>query len=605
MTSPRKILKPRTTFALSLGVVTIASLICRIGYVAWQSAHDPGFARPGLDGGYYVAWARGLGGGAGEPQGVFYLAPLYPHLLAAFFGEFGERFGLLYALQQTMIVGAASLLALGAERAIGATAAVAAATVVLLYHPTVFFASRPIGEPVALLLAAAAVYLCRRTSLASATGAGVAIGLATLARANLLVVAVGLAALEGARGQWTRALVLGAAATVTLAPVALRNYVAGGHAVLVSSNAGLTLYHGNGPGAVGVFTPAAGFSGSLERQRDEATLLARARTGRALDAVDADRWWGREALHARLDDPLGTIRLLSRRAALLFDNYEHGLDDAPRLDENPWRRTFPLPLAVLLALATVGAVTGFAASGGLAVWVPIAATAATPLVFYVSSRYRLPMAFFLGVPAGVGAAAIFGVRRPGPWRGRLALALAAGVVVGVGSLLVPSTALARTEEAAAHANRAAVFAEVHDLDGAQAEAGRALALDPSNILARYNLAVALGKADRKPEAEALYRDVLARDPTHAESAGNLAKLLVERGAATEAIPILERALAGRPADATCWTNLIVASISTGDWERARRAVSDAKRIGVVLAPELVAAAGAGGDTMRRSGERGR
>jgi tetratricopeptide (TPR) repeat protein len=299
--------------------------------------------------------------------------------------------------------------------------------------------------------------------------------------------------------------------------------------------------------------------------------------------------------------------LLARRVLLVLDNYEHSLDAAPALDENPWRFAFPAPFCLLLGFAAVGWVAlGLAGSGGIAAWVPILATVATPLVFYVSSRYRLPTALFLCVPAGAGAAVILGATRVAPSSKRIISAVLTGSLVAIVSLIVvPSGALARSEEAAAHANRASVFAEGHDLKRAEGEARRALALDPSSVPARYNLAVVLVAGGLKADAEALYREVLEVDPSHAESAGNLANLLIERGDAKEAVPILETALSGRPGDAACWTNLVVAWISLGDSARARRAVVEAENMGVQLAPELVEAAGAESKGMRPIGEKGR
>jgi Flp pilus assembly protein TadD len=594
------------TFGLSLCTVAMASVVLRLGYVGWQASQEPTFSRPILDGALYLAWAHGLASGAGGPAGAFYLAPLYPHLLAGFLVLFGDALGLLYALQQTLLVAAGCLLALRFVASLGQTAAFSVALAFLLYHPSAYFASRPIGEPIALFLSALGVYLLGRRSLVAVAVAGLVFGLATLARPNLLLVVVGLsiAAMMG-RG-WQRGLVLAAAVAVTLAPVTIRNFVASGHPVLISANGGLTLYHGNGPGALGIYTPAAGFSGSVATQRDEATLLARTRTGKQLDAVDADRFWGREAMRVRRSEPLGTLELLARRMFLVLDNYEHSLDDAPALDANPWRFAFPVPFALLLGLAALGLVAaGFAGSGGPAAWVPILATAATPIVFYVSSRYRLPMALFLCVPAGAGAAAIFGAVRAAPSRRRLRMAILSGVLVASASLLVPSAALARAEEAAALANRASVFAEAHDLGRAEKEARRALALDPSSVPARYNLAVVLAAGGRTSDAERLYRQVLTADSSHAGSAGNLAKLLVERGAAKEAIPILERALASRPGDAACWTNLVVAWISLGDVARAQRAIAEAEKLGVQLAPELIEAAGAATAAVSPTGETGR
>ena len=65
-----------------------------------------------------------------------------------------------------------------------------------------------------------------------------------------------------------------------------------------------------------------------------------------------------------MEHPLESLGLLVRRAGLLVDNHEHGLDYAPALDRNPLRQTFRLgrhevawvPFALIFGLAVVGLV---------------------------------------------------------------------------------------------------------------------------------------------------------------------------------------------------------------------------------------------------------
>ena len=151
-------------------------------------------------------------------------------------------------------------------------------------------------------------------------------------------------------------------------------------------------------------------------QRQEATALAKVRSGLDLDPVEADRWWGRRALRTRVEQPGNTIRLLLLKFVLLLDNYEHSLGYHPQLDSNPWRLTIGLagrgeiavvPFALLLGLAAAAVMlAGTRGSGGWRIWGAILACAATPLLFYVSSRYRLPATALLTVPAGSGLAAL-------------------------------------------------------------------------------------------------------------------------------------------------------------------------------------------------------
>lgn len=577
----------RRAFDAALSAILLGGLAVRVGYVLTQRHIDPQFARPMLDGAVYLDWARDWAGGKPGPAGAYYQAPLYPFVLAAAIRAFGDNFAALYVAQHAAVVASAGLLALFARRAAGEPAALAVAALVLLYHPILFFASRPLGEPVALLALSTALFLAGFATRRSAFLAGLAAGVSALARPNLLLVpAVWFVPLSrrGPRGG-AGLLMLGVA--IALLPVLVRNSAASGHLVGVSTNGGLTLYHGNGPGAMGVYTPAQGLSGNPVSQRDEATSVAGARSGRPLDPVEADRWWGRQAVAVRLADLPGTAWLVVKRIGLVLDNYEHSLDYAPRLDENSWRRTAPLGFAGLLGLAAAGVrLLGFRGTGGWPVWGAIVAAVATPLAFYVSSRYRLPLAALLAVPAGAGAAALCGAGAVKIAARRLE-ALGIGAACALVSLSIPSAALARSEEAVSLANRAVTHQLNGDLASAERDARRSMARDPSFVGARFALGVILEARGRVSEAEGAYRRALAIDPVHAEAAGNLAKLLILKGAPEEAIPLLRRALAAWPGNEVCWTNLVLAFVAAGDQRAAHDAAEEAGRLGVVLDPQVI------------------
>src|SRR6185503_13572484 len=165
---------------------------------------------------------------------------------------------------------AAALAGVTARRFAGDAAGLATAALALLYHPALFFASRPLGEPLALLLMAAALALAPREGGGSGLAAGFVAGLASLARPNLLPVAAAWAAADVGRRRAARAGLLIAGVAAAVLPAAWHNYVASGRLVPVSANGGVVFWLGNAPGAVGVYTPVNGFTGSLSTQQDEA-----------------------------------------------------------------------------------------------------------------------------------------------------------------------------------------------------------------------------------------------------------------------------------------------------------------------------------------------
>lgn len=580
-------------FSVQLAMVLALGAAVRGAYVLAGPNHDLGWALTSLDGKYYLDWARSLAAGAAGPDGAFYLAPLYPYALAGFLRLFGDNLFLLYLLQHAAIVVVAGLLAVAARRLAGDRAGLAAAALALLLHPPLFFASRPAGESLAVLLTAAALILAGRERLTSTGLAGGLAALAALARPNLLLVPVFWAASEGLARRWRHVACLLGATVLILGPIAIRNLRVSGHLVPISSNAGLTLYHGNGPAATGGYTSPAGFSGKVETQRDEATGLARIRSGDAsLDAVDADQYWGRQAIRERLSDPLGSLRLLAWRTLLLADSYEHGLDDPPALDPSPWRRLAPVRFGWILGLSAAAVLLlGWRRTGGRIVWGAVAACAASPLLFFTASRYRLPLEVVLCVPAGVGVSELLLAVREAPWARRTLLAGTAVAGFVLLSIAVPSGELAKSEEAGALANRVELETKAGHLDAALKTAQASVALDPSNLLARYNLGVVFQAQGRSAEAEDSFRAVLRLDAGHAAAAGNLANLLIAEQKPQEAVGVLRDALEKGAGNDVCWNNLVVALALSGDNDAARAAFDEAARRGVPLDRALFDAIG--------------
>ena len=547
-------------FAHLLAILLLVGFCARLAYVLGQAASDPAFALPILDGAYYVEWARSLaegragplGGHPGESGNAFYLAPLYPLFLAGFMRVFGENYALIYYAQQLLMILSAAFIGLAGRRLSGEWAGLAAAALWLAYHPSMFFASRPVGEALAIVLLAGALLLRSRPVPQSAGLAGLLCGVATLARPNLLLVAVAWT-LDGlSRRRWKCAGLIVAGVVVALLPTLARNLAVSGHPVPVSANGGMTLYHGNAPGARGIGWFARGLSGRLSEQQAEATRLAAFFEGREVDAVEADRWWGRRAVRARLDDPGGSLQLVARRLALIFSNEELSLDYAPALDVRPWRWLAPVPFALLIGLAGAGLfLCGVAGSGERTVWGAAAACAFTPLAFYVSSRYRLPLAAVLCIPAGAGLAALAS-REFAPWRRGAALAIVAAIVVL--SVFSPTGGLDGTSEAAARANRAAAWMKTGNPVRAEADLKRALEIDPDSVPALARLAALLEGEGRGAEVDEYYRRALAEHPA-------------------------------TPAER--WTDTVLGRVGAGDLPAAGRAAERARRDGVELDPELL------------------
>jgi Tfp pilus assembly protein PilF len=577
-------------FRRRLAMLLLGGALVRVAYTVGQAATDPWFDFAMLDARYYLDWAQSLAAGAPGPQGAFYLAPLYPYVLAALFSISGRSLVAVYALQQALILAAAGLVAVGARRELGERGALGAGALLLLHHPILYFAARPLGESLAVALLLASVIAALRPGARAGFAAGLLAGLASLARPNLLLVPLCWAGVSvlGRRPARVAALVTGVALVV--APVTLRNLRTSGHFVPISSNSGITAFHGNGPGARGIYTQPYGFPSDAVDQRAAATSLARARSGLDLDDVEADAWWGRQALRERAGHTGDTLGLLAWRVALTAGDREFGLDYSPMLDPNPLRPTLRVPpdfeialvpWALLLGLAGAGVVAvGWRGSGGPVVWSAILACLATPILFYFSSRYRLPVAALLALPAGVGLAEL---ARASPRR--IPAAVVCAVLFAL-SLAVPSGSLYRLQIAGGLVKRAAAYLEAGDRSAALADARRALALDPASTRARLVLGDALLGAGRFGEAEAVFREGRARGPAP-EAAVGLAASLAGQHRFAEAESELRRELVLSPRSAPCWNALVSVLYAAGDGAAAHGAAAEARGRGVAIDADLL------------------
>jgi 4-amino-4-deoxy-L-arabinose transferase-like glycosyltransferase len=247
----------RLRFAPLLAILLAAGLGMRLAYVIGEGAADPTYALPILDGAYYIDWASAIASGEagafaghpGEAAGAFYLAPLYPLFLAGFLRIFGENFPLLFYVQQLLSVASAGFLAVAGKRLVSERAGLVAAVLFLAYHPLLFFASRPLGEALAIFLLTGAIAVGAGRRVGSGFGSGLLVGAATLARPNLLLVG-GAWFLAGVPGRnWKRSGLFAAGLLLAVLPTTVRNLALSGHPVPVSANGGMTLYHGNAPEA--------------------------------------------------------------------------------------------------------------------------------------------------------------------------------------------------------------------------------------------------------------------------------------------------------------------------------------------------------------------
>ena len=411
----------------SIAVFSLA-LLLRLGYL-YELSDSPLFAAPVVDARTYVEEARYLSevSWTGK-QAPFWQPPLYPYALAALFALGGENYYLPRLLQALLGAMVCVLTYLLGRQIFGTGIGLAAALFAAGYGPLIYFG----GE---LLPVLPAVFLNLLLLYLLATGhsqprylfIGFLTGLSALTVANILLflpVLLGWLYWNQKReGHAPRAALKAPAllligCTLVIAPVTWRNFAVGDDLVLISHNAGINFYIGNNaeyertttirPGREWlelVETPA------REAGIEKASEKSRYFFGLSWDYISAQ--------------PLDFMELLAYKGYLFLRG-----DEIPRNLDLYYARTHSRLLSLLMwkdGLAfPFGLVVPFALLGLYAFWrspegrspegrlllLFVATYAASIVLFFVTSRYRMPAVPPLLLFAAFGVRALWFLPRP-------------------------------------------------------------------------------------------------------------------------------------------------------------------------------------------------
>ena len=476
------------------------------------------------DGSQYVqqadpeTWASSLHRGWSDR--AFFRPPLPSYYFASLFPAVGFNRLAVSAVQSLLALLAYWLIYLAVLRRLGRGIALATLVVVCMHPVLMFFDSSLEDSPVALLCVAAAVFAAdwaRDGKPARWVLAGLATGLALLARPQFGFVAAGLAIMAWMDTPQRKARAVTAFVLPVLwlvAPAIWHNHQANGTWSLVSDTFGQNAYWGNGPNPE-YRTSLLGYWNiwEVDRGSPAATLSAglKARTGEAT----ADAAYLAETIRYLRDRPGSAAGEIGRKIWRHLSNYEIPRTcnfSSLRQHVLVWRIPF-LPYSLMLGFALLG-LRGLDRKFTWILLLPAIATVATEVVFFNASRYRSLGLPFL-VPFSVrGVLAIVGFVRAREWRW---LAGSAAILVGLfalGHFAVPKSE--RDRHLAVQHFMEAMLESYADEDGAwlrfsddrfQHHLALARHLDPENLDAFSVDEKMLIRSGRGAEAE---RNIRAR-----------------------------------------------------------------------------------------------
>jgi tetratricopeptide (TPR) repeat protein len=527
-----------------LAIMALA-LLLRVVYLLQAREHL--FYNELADSLYYHQWAEHIiRGQLWSP--VFYMGPLYPHLLAFFYVIFGPHPEAVLWFQVLLGTVSCGLIYLLGRMTFGHIVGLLAASMGALYVVEIFYEGLLLMAitlyTLNLLMLLSIIWAFRRKGWYLWTVPGLLLGLSALGRANVLFflpfLILGIFLL--ARGHGQREIRPGAAILAVLlglflviAPVAVRNVVVGGDLVFITSNLGLNFFVGNNPVGQGYYEAPKGLALSSDYSGSK---IAEILMGKELKPSGVSRFWLQRALAFVRTQPGAFLRLTANKLLLFWNAYEipqaenlYFFERFASMLKLPWLRFSILGPLGLLGMAL-----------SLKHWrrmyfllAFIFSMMCATVLFYVLARLRLQVCSVLMVFAGYALTWM--------WQRLRARKIRQLVVAILG--LVPLALLVNAEHPAlnstkdlakSHTSLARYLSrQQNDLQGAFRECHMAKEIYPqlgNTYLCLADLNVAQGRGE---EAVDLWRRTLQIDPQQSFVHFNLGNLYAQAGMREQAI----------------------------------------------------------------------
>lgn len=616
-------MRERTQIALVLGL----ALMLRVIFLSESMLRNPTFFAPIIDAYTYdkLALAEVRGGGMG-PESVW--QPLfYPYFLSLCYYVFGYGFVSVRIIQIILGLLTCALTYILGKRLFNANAGLLAALLVAVSGPLIFYEGELLPATWEVFWFLGSLFLFQEwtgarggRALAKSWGSGFVCGVGVMLRALIApfyLAAIVVCIVQNSQRSWREAARLAGAtlcgAALVFVPVLVRNHSLAQRWILLPLSGGLNFYIGNNPEAdktVAVRPGDQWYQLTVSPRRDGVFL-----------APEGPRYFYRKAFEYIRDNPRAFVKGLGRKTELLFSARE-----IPRnIDVYLFRRYsgvlrllvwriggFGFPMGIIIPLALFGAVINLRQFRRMAyLYFFVIAYSVSVVLFFVSSRYRLPLLPALCLFAASGVCCICEKWKMKERAGLfLSLAFLAGIFAFCNrALRIPEDSVdfeselymalgtvhlergereqggrylgksveADPKNADAHNLLGLLKLQEGELDRAGEEFGKAIALSPDHVGALKNLGRLYRRTQKWDQAREYLLKAAALDPGSDEIHYDLAGLYEETGDVHASAMEYYKALELKPDSIAVRRKFSMALGRMGRWETAREIIAEAVR----------------------------
>lgn len=522
-----------------------------------------------IDAKFYDDWARQIAGGDWLGKTVFYQDPLYAYFLACLYKAWGHSLPFVRTCQAVLDTGTVALIYFLAKRLFNPLVGLVSAALVAGLSPMVYYVGLLDKTTISIFLITAALAITSKAigekRLVLYAVGGAAFGVSALSRGNMLVVAAAvllwIVIAHGFRevvSGLKRGMCFGLGVMTIVGAVALRNYIVGHDAVLITANPGLNFFIGNNPYTIGQYTEPPFLRGIPEYEYEDAQIAAEKYSGKTFArSSEVSRYWFGQGFDFILRDKKKWLVLSARKIFLALNGFEIAETYSYYyFREKYWALSLAaITYGLVAPIGLVGAIILLFRRNSNILHIFTSFYLLSLVAFFVTSRYRTPLAIAWAPFAGWLLVEFWNKRR------------SAAFIVGIAPVLVGSIFFSHWQPAwikervvsptlsTAHAVAGYIYMNLNDEENAIKELEIAKRANPDADVSYVYLGELYLKLGDMNAALSNYEQALRLNPQQDDAWGGVGQIYFNRKDYQRAAIAFENALRIHPNDDAYRKNL--------------------------------------------------
>ncbi|MCJ7457645.1 MAG: tetratricopeptide repeat protein [candidate division Zixibacteria bacterium] len=577
-----KIIQDKKELYFLFGIF-VFSFVLRLIYLS-QMNSNPYFTSPTMDALYHDLWAQAIVQGNWIGDQVFFRAPFYPYFLGIICKLLGHNYFIPRLIQH--LIGSLSVILIYflARKLFNRKVATLSAILTSIYGVLIYYEDELLLDFLLVFFGVLLLLLLYRAEEKSKSSrfftAGLVASLFAITRPNILIfipfvlVWILLLLKVNLKRKIVFSLFFLMGLFGLILPITVRNYLVGKDFVLISSQGGINFYIGNNPQADGTSAILPPYGDDWEYQ--DAAYEVQGSIGKIPRPSEVSDYYLKKGTNFIIRSPQKFLSLFLKKAYLFWNSFEisNNQDIYFFRRYSALIRILPVGFWIIGPLSLVGILLSLKSwRKYFLVLIFVLSYSFSVLLFFVNSRFRLPVLPFLIVLSSFALIQLFGYLKGSSFK-KLFLSMALLVLF---FFLCNSNLyhLDKTNFAQSYFSLGNLFLKKGNLQDARAEYLLALKENPSLQRAHLNLGNIYFHQKDYSRAEKEFLEELKANPRQEKAYNNLSVLYRIQGDDLKATTLAKQALEIKPYYKEAYVNLALAYLKTENYLSAESSLVSA------------------------------